>query len=527
MSFLKSRKMSNQFLVPTIVAVIIILVSSNMVSYFKQSKAVNNELEANAKNLLRISELSTINPFWEFNRAGLEAAGEALLENEYVTAVDIIDSQGTAVYSKFKKGTAHSENYLLPKFKIDVKKNDEKLGEINLVVTSYYAQKALKTESVFQIIQTCIIVVMLWLIIFLISRSIVRNINKLNKFVGIISQGDFSSTVSINSKDEIGFLAAELNSMVEDLSRLVVDINESTQVLSASSEELAESSESSFNLNEEIARAIDQIAKGTSAQANDVSQGVSRVRGLAENIENVITSTSELEIEIKNTEKLKNDGLKSISELTRKTRQNYEASNKINEIILDSNTGVEKINIVTQTISEIAEQTNLLALNAAIEAARAGEAGKGFAVVAEEVRKLAEQSTKSVKEIGTIVKDIQQNTENVVNMMSEIGEVVGSQTQSVSQTEAIFNQLANGIQKTKSRIEDVYNLGKDMESKKNEIVEMIDDLSAIMEETAAGAQEVSASTDEQVNVTKKLTTASRSLAELAQSLQNSIGRFRI
>jgi methyl-accepting chemotaxis protein len=173
----------------------------------------------------------------------------------------------------------------------------------------------------------------------------------------------------------------------------------------------------------------------------------------------------------------------------------------------------DQIGEIVQVIDDIADQTNLLALNAAIEAARAGEQGRGFAVVADEVRKLAERTTKATKEIAAMIKQIQKDTGEAVESMK-----VG--TDEVERGKALADEAGRSL-----------NL---MITGAVEVVDMIMQVAAASEEQSSVAAEISKNVDSIRNVTKETTTgvqeiarASEDLNRLTVNLQQSVSIFRI
>ena len=134
-------------------------------------------------------------------------------------------------------------------------------------------------------------------------------------------------------------------------------------------------------------------------------------------------------------------GVDSVSELTGTAQSTTEITTHVVEAIGLLETKTRSIGQIIGVINGIAEQTNLLSLNASIEAARAGEAGRGFSVVAEEIRKLADQSLGSAKQISKIVDEIVANMGEVVNVAKKAEDVVKQQEESVSNTTNSFNEM--------------------------------------------------------------------------------------
>ncbi|HEU0265897.1 MAG TPA: methyl-accepting chemotaxis protein, partial [Geobacterales bacterium] len=173
----------------------------------------------------------------------------------------------------------------------------------------------------------------------------------------------------------------------------------------------------------------------------------------------------------------------------------------------------EEIGEIVGVIEDIADQTNLLALNAAIEAARAGEQGRGFAVVADEVRALAERTTKATKEIGQMIKGIQGETRRAVSAMEEGVQEVKSGTQEASRSGEALQKILQVIGTLSGQVNQIATAAEEQTATTTEISDNMQQITGVVQETARGAQE-SAS-------------AASQLSTLAEELQKVVGQFRL
>jgi methyl-accepting chemotaxis protein/hemerythrin len=173
----------------------------------------------------------------------------------------------------------------------------------------------------------------------------------------------------------------------------------------------------------------------------------------------------------------------------------------------------DQIGAIVNTIQDIADQTNLLALNAAIEAARAGEQGRGFAVVADEVRALAERTTKATKEIADMIKTIQIETHNAVSSMSEGVEEVKRGTAETARSGESLEEILNKINEVTMQISQVATAAEEQTATTQEITTNIQMITEVVNRNVENA--------------RSTTQATTTLATQVDGLHELVGKFRL
>ena len=368
------------------------------------------------------------------------------------------------------------------------------------------------------------LIVVSGIILFQLNIIVLR---PLRQIIRITENMDLNSRVEVNSSDEMGVLAKNINLFLSVIKNTVVEVTDASSIVESKSQIMNKMSVEIADSSHEIGKTIEDIANGASSQAQDTENAVLTVDRMGElvNLEqNRLTVLYDTTLRI---DKLKNEGSVLLENLVGDTKESSEAANVVNQIVKNTNESALNIRRASEMIGQISGQTNLLALNAAIEAARAGEHGRGFGVVAEEIRKLAEQSSKFTSEIDTIISALIDKSTHAVHKMEEVGRIMTSQTQSVEETSLKFENITEAINEMHGEFTALKRIGSEMVIQKDEVLLLMQGLSSVSEQTAAGTQESSASVLEQVDSINRISASTQELVELAQGLISSLAKFKL
>ncbi|MFT3850395.1 MAG: methyl-accepting chemotaxis protein [Propionivibrio sp.] len=307
-------------------------------------------------------------------------------------------------------------------------------------------------------------------------RQINRQISLVrNATTGIKQSLDLTRRLPASGNDEITHVSVAVNGLLDEFQAVVRRMKEAGLHVSGASDELAHSVS-------KLSEAVNQQNEATAAMAASVEE-------MAVSVTHVSDSSSTAK-EIAGESLASAEGGKQVidrtanemtamAETVKGTSQSMETLSK----------RTDEIGSIVGVIKEIADQTNLLALNAAIEAARAGEQGRGFAVVADEVRKLAERTTLSTKEVASVIASIQGETRTAVDDMRRIVEQVTSNAESARQAGELIVQIREGANRVLETSSEIDNALKEQSAASNQIAEQVEVIASMSEENTAAMNE--------------------------------------
>jgi len=385
--------------------------------------------------------------------------------------------------------------------KIDAMKEIEDMLTKEILTTAGDLAREAKLALVLSLTFTALAIIVTCTLGFIIMLGITRPLSRMLHMLKDMAEGegDLTKRLKVDRKDELGEVSIWFNLFVDNVHGIVSHLAGNTRQVSTSCDHLNATAIQIATAAEEVACQSGTVATASeemSATSNDIANNCAQAAASS----NRASDTAKGGAEVVQQTLL---GMQNIAERVKESAQTVQSLGARSD----------QIGAIVGTIEDIADQTNLLALNAAIEAARAGEQGRGFAVVADEVRALAERTTRATKEIGEMIKAIQNETGGAVASM-ELGvqEVEKGMESSRKSGDALQNIL-NAINEVTTQIHQIATAAEEQTAVTGEISSNIHMINDVVSETARGAHETAG--------------AAAHLSTLASELQQIVGRFKL
>ncbi len=342
---------------------------------------------------------------------------------------------------------------------------------------------------------------LLGIIYWLTNHFVTQPMDELRKSLVDIArgEGDLTRRLAVKGKDEIGQTALVFNEMMENFANLVRRVSESARQVSAKAHDLSSSAT--------------RVASSSHQQDAKSNQAAAAVEELVSSIVSIAQSAEHVQHQSQESLDRAQAGNRSLTALLSEMDVVESAVKQMAESVNDFVRNTEAINTMTQEVKDIAEQTNLLALNAAIEAARAGEQGRGFAVVADEVRKLAEKSSRSASEIDAITEKLTSQSVAVRKAINEGLEHLSSSQESVHSVADILHATNGSVQEVGEGLDNIAMATDQQRRVSGEVADNIEAIAMMARDNTSSVEETASAAD--------------GLKDLADNLQNTVGRFKV
>jgi methyl-accepting chemotaxis protein len=362
---------------------------------------------------------------------------------------------------------------------------------------------------------------------FIIAFLLAKPLEVVSRTARALANGDLTKNIAVKGSMEIIGMTEGLNMAIFGLRELVGDIDEQSSLIHNASQELKDVSEENGKSALEVTRAMEDLTRASTEQAEQTTTAVNSINGLANLVREVSREIKNISSESEAITKSAQLGQKATHDVTNEIGKIYNITKEVAVVIDELDRTSTEIEVITTVIQGIAEQTTLLAVNTAIEAGQGGEYGKGFAMVAAETGKLADQSKQAAQLINTLITQIKQRSVHAVQSMNNGLNVVESGKNLAGKATVTFENIFSKLEHILPRIESVALSAQKMAESNETMISTVTNIATLSKECMTSTEEISATTEQQSAATQQVAALAENLTMISGNLKQSVARFEI
>ena len=378
------------------------------------------------------------------------------------------------------------------------------------------------------IILVIIVVLVSVIIVVFVSKGIVKPLLKVKKSIGLIADGDLTvDDIKVKNMDEVGEVAVALNKMKTSMFDVLNKVSDSTTSLREAMDSVAVSMDENTEGSNRIAEAVMDMHEKLQGQQAEVVSVVGQIEEMEAISATVVENAGRISENSQDTMKNADKGAELLDSFVAQMDSINDAIEEVSSSFVTFNENAVKMTESLQAITDIAAQTNLLSLNASIEAARAGEAGRGFAVVADEIRKLADDSNKAARDIGGMIKTIQEQSDVMNQKLQDSVAKLNEGNELTAQTKANLNTINDGTSEVVKSVDDIIEKLNTLTNKINATSQSANVIKDAADTSVIEIDEINAVVAEESANIESVSQTSADLLTLTNALEDEVKNFKL